>query len=252
MAQARPSIEPPAPSREAAPARVPTRTLIAYGPPVFALSGTLFFVQFYFLKYATDVLLMAPLVVGVVFALGRAWDAISDPIVGSWSDRTRTRLGRRRPWMLFSIPVLVASFVMIWVPPAELSDGALVAWVAVALFGFYTAFTGYIIPHLALGAELTDDHHERSRIFGLRGAAFFLGMAPAFVGMQLVNNAEEPRAMAALLVVGLAVVAALVLLVPPTALRERSAYQGRGADGLRGALRGGMPGGMGGMPGMGM
>ena len=52
-------------------------TVLAFGGPVFALSGTLFFVQFFFLKFATDVLLIAPAVVGTLFALGRAWDAIT-------------------------------------------------------------------------------------------------------------------------------------------------------------------------------
>jgi GPH family glycoside/pentoside/hexuronide:cation symporter len=203
---------------------------------VFALSGLLFFVQFYFLKYATDVLLMAPLVVGIIFAGGRAWDAISDPLVGQWSDRTRTRMGRRRPFMLAAIPLLGVSFAMIWMPPVSLSGAALVAWVTLALFLFYTAFTAYIIPHFALGAELTDDHHERTRIFGVRGGAFFLGMAPAFVGMQLVTNAESPRDVAALLALAAAGVAALVLLAPPTLLRERSEFQGRGGAGLRQSL----------------
>ena len=236
MAQPHPSPEPQA-AAPRIPSRVPTGTLLAYGPPVVALSGALFFVQFYFLKFATDVLLIAPLVVGVIFALGRAWDAISDPIVGQWSDRTRTRLGRRRPWMFAAIPLLAASFVMIWLPPVSLSGALLIAWVTVALFGFYTAFTAYIIPHLALGAELTRDHHERSRIFGIRGAAFMLGMAPAFAGMQFVNNAEVPRDAAAGLALGIAALVVVLLLVPPGVLRERRDFQGRGAEGLRKAMR---------------
>ena len=65
--------------------RVPLRTLLSYGLPIFGLSGLLFFIQFFFLKFATDVLLLAPATVGVIFALGRAWDALSDPILGSGS-----------------------------------------------------------------------------------------------------------------------------------------------------------------------
>ena len=77
--------------------RVPLGTVLSYGPPIVGISALLFFVQFFFLKFATDVFLMAPATVGLLFALGRVWDAVSDPIVGTWSDRTRTRLGRRRP-----------------------------------------------------------------------------------------------------------------------------------------------------------
>jgi len=117
----------------AAPRRTSLGTVLAYGPPIVGVSAMLFFVQFFFLKFASDVLLLPPLAVGVIFALGRVWDAVSDPIVGTWSDRTRTRLGRRRPWMLAAVPVLAVSVYMIWVPP-EWEQGALLAWVAVSLF----------------------------------------------------------------------------------------------------------------------
>ena len=89
--------------------RVSASTILSYSPPVVGLSGPLFLVQFYFLNFATDVLLLAPLSVGLLFAAGRIWDAIPDPIVGTLSDRTRTRLGRRRPWMLAGIPLLMLS-----------------------------------------------------------------------------------------------------------------------------------------------
>ena len=74
--------------------RVPLRSLLAYSPPVVGLSGPLFLIQFYVLNFATDVLLLAPLAVGLLFAAGRVWDAVSDPIVGTLSDRTQTRIGR--------------------------------------------------------------------------------------------------------------------------------------------------------------
>src|ERR1700687_5557824 len=91
-------------------ARVPLATVLSYGPPIFGLTAPFFFVQFFFMKFATDVLLIAPATIGLVFALGRAWDAVSSPIAGTWSDRTRTRIGRRRPWMLGAIPVVALSF----------------------------------------------------------------------------------------------------------------------------------------------
>jgi GPH family glycoside/pentoside/hexuronide:cation symporter len=208
---------------------VPLSTALAFGAPIFALSSTLFFVQFFFLKYATDVLLIAPATIGVLFALGRAWDAFSDPIVGAWSDRTRTRLGRRRPWMLAALPALAITFGMIWMPPGQLHGAALVAWSALALFGFYTAFTAYIIPHSSLGAELSQDHHDRSRIFGVRHAAFLAGMMLAFAYMQVVRNAEDQRLGAAEVSV-LVIISMLALLIPPLLVRERAEYQGRGSE----------------------
>jgi GPH family glycoside/pentoside/hexuronide:cation symporter len=211
--------------------------MLAYAPPIFGVSTMLFFVQFFFLKFATDVLLLAPAIVGLIFALGRLWDAVTDPLVGTWSDRTRTRLGRRRPWMLVGAPLLGLTFAMTYMPPPSLSGGALVAWSTVALFGFYAALTAYLVPHQALGAELTPDHHDRSRIFGLRHASFTLGMMLAFGGMQFVNNAAEPRAAAAVLVTAVGIVFSIVLLLTPWRVRERRDYQGRGAQGPLQAMR---------------
>lgn len=208
---------------------MPRATLLAWGPPIFGASSALFFLQFFFLKFATDVLLIAPVVVGALFAAGRLWDAVSDPLVGTLSDRTRTRLGRRRPWMLAAIPLLVAFTWMIWTPPAGLGGTPLVAWVGVALFGFYTAFTFYMIPHLSLGAELTPDHHDRTRIFGVHSASFSLGMVFAFSAMQLVMNSADQRASARSVAVVLCLGMTLILLVPPWRIREKAAHLGRGS-----------------------
>jgi Na+/melibiose symporter-like transporter len=215
---------------------VSVSVLLSYSPPVVGLSGPLFIVQFYFLNFATDVLLLAPLSVGLVFAAGRVWDAVSDPIVGTLSDRTRTRLGRRRPWMFAGIPLLMLSFVMIWSPP-ELERFGMYAWTTIALFSFYTSYTMFSVPHAALGAELTTDYHERNRIFGANSAAFTFGMLLVFGGMQYVMNAEDSRLAASRLALGVAAVLPFILLVPPVRLRERVEYQGRGATSSLGAMR---------------
>ena len=76
--------------------RVSARDLLAYAAPATGVAFHLFFIQFYFLKFATDVLLAAPAVIGLLMGLSRVWDAVSDPLVGYWSDGTRSRLGRRR------------------------------------------------------------------------------------------------------------------------------------------------------------
>ena len=210
---------------EAGVARIPARVLLAYGPPVLGAASVFFFVQFYFLKFATDVLGIAPALVGLLFAIGRLWDAVTDPVVGSWSDRTQLVLGRRRPWMLGAVPAIALSFVMLYAPPAGLPQGALAAWAALGLFAFYAAFTAWNVPHQALGAELTTDHHERSRVFGVRHASFTLGMMLAFGGIQFVNNAPDPRAAAAGLATVAVLAVSLVIAIPPLLLRERDDYR---------------------------
>ncbi len=204
--------------------RLPLATLLTYAPPAFALGAPIFFVQFFFLKFATDVLLLAPAVIGAIFAVGRLWDAVLDPVIGTWSDRTRTRLGRRRPFMIAAIPLAAVTFLMIWSPPAALSETWTTAWVVVGLFGFYAGFSAYAIPHFALGAELVDDYHDRSRVYGVRNAAFMLGLIPAFGCLQLVNNAADPRATAMLVAIAGAVSFTLILLVP-LRVAERREFQ---------------------------
>lgn len=219
-------------SRVVSPAR-----LLAYGGPIFGLSYLLFFVQFYFLKFATDVLLLAPAIVGWLFGLAKLWDAVSDPLVGGWSDRTQSRFGRRRPFLVAALPLLVVGFVMLWSPPASLGSGGLIAWAAVALFVFYTAFTLYTLPHVALGAELSRDSHQRTRLFASRYMSFTVGMLIAFGAIQVAMNADAPREMAERLALPGALLAAAVLAIVPMTVREPVAEGRRGGSSLSAGLR---------------
>jgi len=78
---------------------LPRGVILAYAVPriAFGIMGTLFVV--YFMKFATDVLLIAPAIIGTILAVGRLWDGITDPIIGYLSDRTRSPIGRRRLWL---------------------------------------------------------------------------------------------------------------------------------------------------------
>ena len=134
-------------------------------------------VNFYLLKFSTDVLLIAPAVVGTMLLLARFWDAITDPLAGWLSDRTHTRLGRRRPWLLGAALPFAASVVMLWSPPADLEETALIAWVGVAILLFYTAYTAVRIPHLAFAAELDRGYHERTRVFAVLQAVEGIGVS---------------------------------------------------------------------------
>ncbi|HYC56654.1 MAG TPA: MFS transporter [Candidatus Binatia bacterium] len=187
---------------------------------MIALSFLLFFVLFYFLKFATDVLLLPPATVGVLFAIAKLWDAASNPLVGNWSDHSRSRWGRRRPFLLAALPLLAITFVLLWRPPASLGPQMTTLWVGVGLFGFFTAFAMYAIPHAALGAELSTDSHERTRLFGLKQISFTLGMLGAFAAIQQAMNAEDPRAATAWLAIPAALVAVVALAITPLAIPD--------------------------------
>ena len=212
-------------------------TLVAYGGPSFAFSYLVFFVQFYFFKFATDVLLLAPVLVSLLFGLAKLWDAVSCPLVGSWSDRLRSRWGRRRPFLVGSLPLLIGAYVMLWLPPDGLEAGRLTLWVGVALFAFFTAYDLYTLPQLALGAELSSDSHERTRLFAARQISFTIGILLAFGAIDFAMNSADPRAAARDLAIPSALAAAAVLLVTPLAVRERAGSVGRGGRGFLPAFR---------------
>lgn len=205
------------------PLPAPTWAVLAvYSLPALGVAAPSMFVQFYFLNFATDALLLAPATVGLILFVGRIWDAVSDPLVGYGSDRTLTRWGRRKPWMAAAAPATVLSFVAVWSPPPQLvSPAALALWSAAALLLFTTAFTAWGIPHQALGAELSDDSHARTRIFGARFVVALWGAALSFGAMQLVGNADSPREMARTLAWMASPALLALLLLPVLGLRER-------------------------------
>jgi glycoside/pentoside/hexuronide:cation symporter, GPH family len=116
---------------------------------------------------------------GVILIIPRLWDAVSDPIIGHFSDNVRTRWGRRRPFLLVG-GILVAVFfvLMWWIPkgdmvrvwfPTEAGYQAFqLGYILLSLLLFFTACTVFEIPHGALGMEMTSDHHERTRLFSAK------------------------------------------------------------------------------------
>ena len=209
--------------------------LAAYAVPFTGGALLLFTVQFFFLKYATDVLLLSPVLLGTVFGLSKLVDAVTDPVIGAWSDRTDTALGRRRPWMFGSALLVGLSFFAIWNPP-QLGSGATTAWVCASVVLFYVCFTGYNVPHFALGAELSPSPHGRTRLYGARQGVETVGMLLAFGVMQVVSEAESPRATALGVTALIALAAGLLLLGTPLLLRERPTHRGRGGRALHASL----------------
>jgi GPH family glycoside/pentoside/hexuronide:cation symporter len=208
---------------------LPRRTILTYAAPSAGTGLAFMLILIYLMKFSTDVLLIAPGAIGAIFGLSRIWDAVSDPLAGFLSDRTRTRLGRRRPWMLAATLPFAIFFVMAWSPPLSLQGSELVAWMAIAVFGLFTAITIFNVPHTSLGAELTPSYHERNRVFGLRNASWGIGSMLSFGALYLLSTAgEDERTVASQLAVGIAICGAAAMLVPVIGLRERALGSVRG------------------------
>jgi len=164
---------------------------LIYGSPAIGMGYMYLLMAIYVMKFATDILLIAPAIVGLIFSISRVWDAISDPLVGYLSDKTKWSLGRRRSWLLISIIPISVFYLMVFFPPQNDNHHLLILWLAISIIGFYTSMTIFVVPHLALGAELSSDHHERSKIFGVRHFFYTMGSALSLISFYFFIKAEQ-------------------------------------------------------------
>ncbi len=161
--------------------------------------------------YYNQVLGVSASLIGLTLLAASIFDAVSDPIIGGISDRTRSRLGRRHPYMLLSALPLGLIFYFIWVPPEYLINSsygtsAVLSWLVFWLFMQRLFSTFYNVPYMAFGAEISHDYQERTLISNLRanlgniGAAsssallflFFLAPTAEYANGQL-NPEGYPR-----------------------------------------------------------
>ncbi len=132
--------------------------------------------------------------VGFLFMIARFWDVFTDPVLGILSDKFETRWGRRRHWIVLSVPILMLSAYMIFLPSGEVNGVYLMFW----MFILYVGWTLLTISHLSWGAELTPAYYERSRVHGAREIALILGMVfvltlPVFAHL-IFPEESEPHA----------------------------------------------------------
>lgn len=202
--------------------RLSTRTKLVYGVGDVGNAMVNSAIQFFLLVFYTDGALIGPALAGTALLVGKIYDAINDPVFGWISDRTTSRFGKRRVYMIFGALPLAVSIVLLWRVPVGLSDVAIFAWI-VGTFVFYdTTNTITSVPYYALTAELTDDYDERGSLTAFRMVmgvpAYLVGAAltPALVGLFAAKRAGYGA-------VGIiyAVVAAGVLWIAAAGIRER-------------------------------
>ena len=175
--------------------KMSTWQLIAFGQLVLPMAVIGLPIAVYIPAFYSGTLGLNLAAVGIILTLARFSDVFVDPFVGQLSDRTHTRWGRRRPWIVGGGILMMLSSVMLFMPVGAVSNAYLLIWVVAIYFGY----TLMEIPYGAWGAELSHDYDERNRITGSRNIFLLIGLliaisVPIVVGAITTGNAEQGAA----------------------------------------------------------
>jgi GPH family glycoside/pentoside/hexuronide:cation symporter len=185
---------------------------------------------------------MNPALVGLLGAIPRFTDALTDPIMGFISDGTRSRWGRRRPFIFAGALLTALLFALLWQLPRGQSEMFYFWYFLVGSILFYAAYTMFATPWVALGYELTPDYHERTRLMGTQnfiGQTAFM-VSPWFLWIMTYKGFfPDQVAGASGLAIILAVVVAGLGILPAIFLRERMAAVAAAESGRAPAAKGG-------------
>ena len=219
--------------------RLPPLTKFAYGIGDIGFSLTDTTLGVLFLIFLLDVVGLDPEKAALAIFIGKSWDYINDPIVGYFADRTRTRWGRRRPYLLFGFIPFGLSFALMWYRPPFESQWALMAYYAVAYLIYDGLYTVVSMPYVALTPELTQDYDERTSLTSYRMAFSLLGGLIAFVVPLLLIGTLEPSNTDKVLQMGMVfgIASALPLLITFFGTRENAEYASQPEPGLREQFR---------------
>ena len=210
---------------------LPAHTTWGYGVgnAAFAFLGLVVSVNLQF--FYTDVVGLGAILVAWALLIARLFDAFTDPIIGWASDQTNTRIGRRRPWIFgAAIPIAIAFYFLFSPPilenPAD-SQAYLLGYMATFYILLYLFWTIGAVPYFSLGAELTDDYHERVKLIAVREVCALTGLllataVPAFLIYEF-GGSKGYSIMGTVLGCG----AALILIFSGSVVKERPEFSGR-------------------------
>lgn len=168
-----------------------TREKLAYGIGDLSLNTAYTAVGFYFIFFLVNVAGLPSEWAGIIFLIARLWDAVTDYAMGVISDRTITKWGRRRPYIIGAALPLSATFVLLWIVPFQ-GRAALFVYYLAAVMVFNTAFTVVSVPYGALMPELTQDYDERTSLSAFRMGSSFIGNLVAAAGVALIVDMIFP------------------------------------------------------------
>lgn len=183
--------------------KIPLRRKFGYGAGEFSSSIFFTITSFWLMNFLTDEVRLSAALAGTALLVGKIWDAVIDPLIGYFSDRTKSRWGRRRPYLLFFAIPFGAAFVLMFRNPGIADQTGKFIWCMLTYIFFCTVYSFTNIPYNALLPEMTPDYNERTNIAGIKqgfavvgtllgaGAAMpimalFAGRTAGFIGMSAI------------------------------------------------------------------
>lgn len=154
----------------------------AFGLMLFNLTISIFLLYFY-----TDVVGLSSTTAGYIILVAMFWDGVTDPLMGVIADRTDTRWGKYRPYLLFGAPALLLAFLGVFAQPA-LSPAMMIVYACAATLAYRTVFTVLYMPHTSMIAAMTADYRERSTLTGYK--TFFVSLGGVFVSASVLFLVE--------------------------------------------------------------
>ncbi|MFW9924345.1 MAG: MFS transporter [Candidatus Thorarchaeota archaeon] len=148
---------------------------IGYGFGDLGVSIAYFAVGFYFMYFLTDIVLLDPFLAGVAIFIGKLWDGINNPFMGIISDRTKSRFGRKRVYILFGAIPFGLSFLILWFIPPGINQYIQFTLATVAILIYATTYSICVVPYMALVPVMSKDYDERTQITGIRAILSTLG-----------------------------------------------------------------------------
>ncbi len=173
--------------------KIPLWQKIVYGSGDLGFSLNNSIITAFFSVFMVTVVGVPPGLVAIIFIVGRSWDFINDPIIGHLSDRTRTKWGRRRPFLLFGAIPFGLSFVLLWLSP-NLSQTGMIIYYSLAYIVYEALATVVYMPYFALTPELTEDYDERTKLTSFRMMFNIIGSLTAYILPLLIIGSDWTKA----------------------------------------------------------
>ncbi len=182
-------------------------------------------IGFYYLVFLTDVIRISPALAGTVILISKAYDSITDPFEGMLTDRTRTKLGRRKPYLIAGIPLVFLSFFLMWYPAALTTELGRFFFVVLTYLFFSTVVSIVMLSYNAVIPELTTDYNERTSVSSFR--IFFSSVGSiisAVVPLEIVKRFADVRQGYIAMGIAFGLLYALPFLFTVMAVRERADF----------------------------